>query len=109
MIQQRGRIKHILPTTIKNANLTDCQGKDVVISTGQKFKLNRSSLENVNLLTMLSGNCGLLISTPSSAPDLLWSIDMSFGLSLSLFLQLYNGALRLTFQAPHTNSLKGPQ
>lgn len=28
MIQQRGKIKNILPITITNATLTDCQGKD---------------------------------------------------------------------------------
>lgn len=43
VVQQRENMTNILPTTITNANLTDCQGKDVLISTRQKCKLNKLS------------------------------------------------------------------
>lgn len=51
----RRRTKNILPVTIANYNLTDCQGKDILTSIRQKFKLNKTRHDSVSRSIVLRG------------------------------------------------------
>lgn len=63
VIQQR-KVKNIPPITVRGANLTDCRGEGIFISTEKKGRL----AGQVMGVRALSGQSGLLSPASGSAP-----------------------------------------